>query len=1214
LSPLALKAAEPIAGYSLKERIGAGGYGEVWKAEAPGGLNKAIKFVFGLLDQQRAVCELKALKRIKEVRHPFLLSLERIEVVDGQLVIITELADQSLKDRFEECKKTGASGIPRDELLVYLRDAADALDYMSEHYSLQHLDVKPENLLIVGGRVKVADFGLVKDIHDATVSLLGGLTPVYAAPEVYEGRPSLQSDQYSLAIVYQEMLAGVLPFPGRTPAQLAAQHLNARPRLGPLPERDRLVIARALSKHPTGRYPNCRTMVGALLEPSTAPPSVSPAEEQGRADDAAAGPPAVKTLAVESKAIGAGACPVPPKAPSPASIGVSQRDHHLCSTASYHAAGESSDAPADSSLREPQERRSCEAAPDAPPQDPQCLPLPAAAPAVFDLAPIAASPEEARFRPTLVLGIGGIAACTLRRLQGRLNDRFGPSAALPGVQLLLVDSDARTCAEATQGDEMTVLRHHQTLALGLRPAHQYRTASDKVLQWLSRRWLYNIPRSLQTEGIRPLGRLAMVDHAGQLLQCLRKALTDMTAADAVAASAKTAGLEVGDGPPRVFVVASISGGTGSGMVLDLAYVVRKLLGELGHSDEGVCGLLIHSAPRGPNERKLAGANAYACLSELGHYARRGGYPGEPACGIPPFAPGIGPFHQTYVVHLGDDLDQQGLDAAADRLAEYLYLNSVTTATAFFDKCRAPVRREAGQGGELEVRTFGLCQIGHPHASILGLAVKLLCRRVVERWSSKVSELPPSPSFLGKPAASTPAAEDHRPEERLAHSLQLGTNDLTALVEELVRKELAGDPEHYLRAVFHRVLQHQPTQSASPAPGGQPAAGQPSPGVLLEAVHNLLGVGGEETGAELPPDSLRAVLEDQIKGLTSGRASDVCQWVLQLVDSPQGGLERARQAAAWFVAHLRSIEVDLGATLKRTETPAADLERALIDVKVVDRSQGKSWLALGRGQKPAPGLDPRWLDYGRIRLHQVTLLGIALAARSIRAQVAAVGDRLADLKREIVHLADQFDVPASWAKSPPARGQSGTAPDDPSAKVIRALQERIPEMAAKLDRQLREEVLAGHGGLCGLLRRDASLRRPLLSTLRAAARAAVSRELTGIGVAHALAASAAEPQRTAEQLQACLQEAAPRLSACGGARRLLAVCPEDAADATLREIAALEQNPSVLPDADGDLTMCFEMEQLPITQVAAALIDYRPELAEIASRVHTRTDVRWTGLC
>ncbi|HEY6565794.1 MAG TPA: hypothetical protein VIY86_14995, partial [Pirellulaceae bacterium] len=79
---------EPIAGYVLKERIGAGGYGEVWKADAPGGLQKAVKIVFGDVSETRAMRELKALERIRQVSHPMLLSIERIEVVDNHLVVV----------------------------------------------------------------------------------------------------------------------------------------------------------------------------------------------------------------------------------------------------------------------------------------------------------------------------------------------------------------------------------------------------------------------------------------------------------------------------------------------------------------------------------------------------------------------------------------------------------------------------------------------------------------------------------------------------------------------------------------------------------------------------------------------------------------------------------------------------------------------------------------------------------------------------------------------------------------------------------------------------------------------------------------------------------------------------------------------------------------------------------------------------------------------
>src|SRR6266850_2374237 len=127
--------AEPIPGYRLIERLGRGGFGEVWKAEAPGGLMKAIKFVYGDLyaaddEGARATQELKALQRIINIRHPFILSIELFKIVDGQLMIVTELADRTLWDRFRECRTQGLPGIPRDELLRYMADTAEALDVM----------------------------------------------------------------------------------------------------------------------------------------------------------------------------------------------------------------------------------------------------------------------------------------------------------------------------------------------------------------------------------------------------------------------------------------------------------------------------------------------------------------------------------------------------------------------------------------------------------------------------------------------------------------------------------------------------------------------------------------------------------------------------------------------------------------------------------------------------------------------------------------------------------------------------------------------------------------------------------------------------------------------------------------------------------------------------------------------------------------------------
>lgn len=118
---------EPIPGYVLVCPLGTGGFGEVWKCVAPGGIHKAIKFVFGNLnslddDSVKAEQEFKALERVKAVRHPFVLSMDRIEVVGGELLIVMELADKSLYDVLNETQAGGSPGIARNTLLRYMAE------------------------------------------------------------------------------------------------------------------------------------------------------------------------------------------------------------------------------------------------------------------------------------------------------------------------------------------------------------------------------------------------------------------------------------------------------------------------------------------------------------------------------------------------------------------------------------------------------------------------------------------------------------------------------------------------------------------------------------------------------------------------------------------------------------------------------------------------------------------------------------------------------------------------------------------------------------------------------------------------------------------------------------------------------------------------------------------------------------------------------------
>ena len=609
-----------------------------------GGLTKAIKFVFGQQHEKRAVNESRALDHIRGVRHPFLLSLERIEVVDGRLLIVTELADSSVKDRFDLCRRDGLRGIPREELLSYLRDAADALDFMGGTHALQHLDIKPENLLLLAGHVKVADFGLVKDVRQSQASLVGGMTPLYAAPEVFRGVPSRHSDQYSLAIVYQEMLTGTLPFVGNSAAELTLHHLNDEPDLTSLSAVDRYSISRALSKDPQHRYASCRELIDSLIKAT----EVSPHAVQ--APEAYASSPAVEFI-----------------------------DPKIRETQ-----------PTDFFDEEQQTDWSNQSSQ-------MLLELPESDCQLIDLPPLDLAGRDARPAPTLVLGIGGTAARVLTHFRRMLNDQYGNAKEVPAVQLLLVDTDGRGLSEASR-DETNGLALDEVLNLPLRRPQHYRDNAQQLLHWLSRRWLYNIPRSLQTEGLRPLGRLALADQARQAGQRIRRSMVQALDPASLAKSSAAVGQGFRSDAMRVIVVASISGGTGSGMSLDLGYAVRAILQKLGLAHAQTIGLMMHSTGRDARHSELARVNAFSWLTEYQHFqGLENPYPGDVSCGLPAHAAGVAAFDHTYLIQLGENLDSVEFEQATQGVADYIRFNTLSPASAFFDACRASVSRGFGTG-------------------------------------------------------------------------------------------------------------------------------------------------------------------------------------------------------------------------------------------------------------------------------------------------------------------------------------------------------------------------------------------------------------------------------------------------------------------------------------------------------------------------------------
>jgi serine/threonine protein kinase len=252
-------------GYEFVRRLGKGTYGEVFQGKAPGGVPVAIKVMLHKLDQAEAQRELHSLELIRELRHPFLVSTQSFFIHDEELCIVMELADKSLRDRLKECKRSGQKGMSKRELLRYMEQAADALDFLHER-DLQHRDIKPDNILIMSGFAKVADFGLARIMpQDETMhKTLGGGTPVYMPPEAWRGTVHKHSDQYSLAATYVELRRGTPLFATADFMELARRHCEDTPDLSGLEKEEQRVLSRALAKNPHQRFESCAKFIEAL--------------------------------------------------------------------------------------------------------------------------------------------------------------------------------------------------------------------------------------------------------------------------------------------------------------------------------------------------------------------------------------------------------------------------------------------------------------------------------------------------------------------------------------------------------------------------------------------------------------------------------------------------------------------------------------------------------------------------------------------------------------------------------------------------------------------------------------------------------------------------------------------------------------------------------------------------------------------------------------
>jgi serine/threonine protein kinase len=211
------------------------------------------------------------LDRLRLLGHPDMPGFEVVESDPGRTVLLTDGFERTLQERFHECWSQGLPGIPREELLGYLRTVAEALDTAMQANGFQHLGLNPGNIWLNQRRSRVGGFGLIQLLWLQTGQPVTKLNPRYSAPELSHARASRKCDQYSLALIFAELLTGVHPLFGPASRRRKGGRSGKDLDVHLLSTADQEIVLRALEPRPSLRFPNASALVKALEEALAAP-------------------------------------------------------------------------------------------------------------------------------------------------------------------------------------------------------------------------------------------------------------------------------------------------------------------------------------------------------------------------------------------------------------------------------------------------------------------------------------------------------------------------------------------------------------------------------------------------------------------------------------------------------------------------------------------------------------------------------------------------------------------------------------------------------------------------------------------------------------------------------------------------------------------------------------------------------------------------------
>ncbi|XP_028679002.2 serine/threonine-protein kinase ULK3 isoform X3 [Erpetoichthys calabaricus] len=247
-----------LAEFILTERLGSGTYAVVYKAYRKKDNREVVAVkVVSKKSLNKASMEnlLTEIEILKTVKHPHIVQLKDFQWDSENIYLIMEFCSGGDLSRFIRSRRL----LPEHVARRFLQQLASALKFLNER-NISHLDLKPQNILLSGGTLKLADFGFAQYMSpwDERHVLRG--SPLYMAPEMVCNRQyDARADLWSVGVILYEALFGHPPFASRSYAEIEEKIRSNRPI-------ETMLVMEAVSKDQSGDYAAALSLYCQSLE------------------------------------------------------------------------------------------------------------------------------------------------------------------------------------------------------------------------------------------------------------------------------------------------------------------------------------------------------------------------------------------------------------------------------------------------------------------------------------------------------------------------------------------------------------------------------------------------------------------------------------------------------------------------------------------------------------------------------------------------------------------------------------------------------------------------------------------------------------------------------------------------------------------------------------------------------------------------------------